>query len=419
MIEVSRRGGRPRKVVETTTTTKEIDPEVQETSPALIQEPEELDELEAFLSQFPSEGSVTAWRFRPNQPGEKDYCGRLGSNEASLEWLQTNYGGGRYLLMYHDPQKKIRGQRRFNIADPLKAVPLVALPALPPPVPGGLDPMVHLQLETMREDMKTNRELMLRMVDNLGARQSEGGGGGGLTELVTALAGLRDLTKPSDGQISGMISLFEKGLSLGATGGVQPKSEGIMGIVRELAPVVGEALRTAMSARGGDLPLAGPAGNPAGASGRVVALVPRQESADSQQQADRVNLRNGLNWLKKRCLAGMHVESALDLLMFSIDDPDWQFLFDFVPIPYEEWGKIDADLLKPQFRPWFEALLNELKAQVGARMADATGQEVQEVQNATADLSTSGPAVDGGDSVRDGNVGPTRGNFGARPLPGA
>jgi hypothetical protein len=418
MIEVSRRGGRPRKVVETTTTTKEIDPEVQETSPALIQEPEELDELEAFLSQFPSEGSVTAWRFRPNQPGEKDYCGRLGSNEASLEWLQTNYGGGRYLLMYHDPQKKIRGLRRFNIADPLKAVPLVALPALPLPVPGGLDPMVHLQLETMREDMKTNRELMLRMVDNLGARQSEGGGGGGLTELVTALAGLRDLTKPSDGQISGMISMLEKGISLGASGGVQPKSEGMMGIVREWAPVVGEALRTAMSARGGGVLPAEPVENPNDVPGTALVSVPGR-AVDSQQQIDRANLTKGLVWLKKRCLAGMHVESALDLLMFSIDDPDWQFLFDFVPISYEEWGKIDADLLKPQFRPWFEALLNELKAQVGARMADATGQEEQEVQNATADLSTPGSAGDSGHAVRDGNAGPTRGHFGARPLPGA
>lgn len=390
----------PRERTKTVVTTEVQPVEPDPASPledaqalSVDQEPEFHDELQDWLAGFGPDGSVRAWRFKPS--GEKDYCGVIGANETSLEWLQKTYGGGKYVLMYFDSLAKIRSQRRISIADPIKP------PDQPFPTPAtvpGMDPVVHIQLETMREEMRSSREIMLKMIEMNMSNRGDGHQGESITDLVAALASMQALTRPPDtaSQMTGMLDLLKTGIEIGSTGNVVNKSEGIMDTIKEWAPLVGETIKAALAFRGAPIQPPAPA-------------APPTPALDDAVTAMKGKLLSGISWLKKLCIAGTPVMSVFDIMAANLHDPDWAAFGDCADMAYDDWIKLDADLAKPALRPWFEALLNMLRAEIHDRRTEATAIG-PEVEYDGVDEIAAGKSGDSDHAVGNGAVDTARGN---------
>lgn len=122
-----------------------------------------------------------------------------------------------------------------------------------------------------------------------------------------------------------------------------------MGIVKDIAPFVGEALRS----------FTRPAINPSPEippTGRIPANASEQASAEP----DLAPLKAGINFLKGDALRGVDSGVWVDWLLNHLDNPQWQPLLEYVHKPYAEFVKLDPDLDKPQFKPFFESILNGL-----------------------------------------------------------
>jgi len=336
---------------------------------------DEADTLDAFFKALPGGSTVKIHRY--NRMGNLEFVGSTPVENISEEWIQMTFGGGKYVLRLTDSQGKYRGTRTIYLAAPIDGPP-AAMPAAMPaaqveyegfneapatPAFSGMDPMITLQIETMREEARTNRELMAHLIEKIGNGNAPAGPT--MPEMMAMIASMRTVFQPAEPaeKLTGMMELLKTGIEIGQTGSVDGKKEGIMGIVKDIAAALPGAIQGIAALRSQAAPAqAGPSQAPP--AGELPA-------GDGMQM-----LVMGIKYLKQKALLGKQPEFYAEFILNSLEDPQWQPFLRYLETPYEDFAKIDPDLLRPEYRPWFERMLNEVKAGVAEMNAPAESGDI-------------------------------------------
>jgi hypothetical protein len=318
------------------------------------------DDIHEFFGKFGNEFNVRCFRLRDND-GKLVYVGGTTPDEASYEWVQSKFGEGKYYLRLVDAKGTYKGQRTvFIAAPPDDAEKETATEAAQLLIPPGIDPMMTYQFQMMQEQFRANQELMIRLIERNQQPQSSGG----ITELVTALGALKNMSAPPpDNRLDSMLLILQKGIDIGLTGSADGKTKegGIMGIVREVAPLVGEALRSFTR------PGAPITANPPQVETRV-----QDQISNVPVQPDLAPLKAGIAFLKGDALRGVEPEIWIDWLSRHLDNPQWAPFVEYIHLPYAEFVKLDPDLAKPPFQAFFESILSGLKEMFNSSESEET-----------------------------------------------
>lgn len=171
--------------------------------------------------------------------------------------------------------------------------------------------------------------------------------GPSISELTGALANLDGLR----GKQESAMDLFQKGMTFAKeiydskpNGSGDWKSEAI-GAIKEALPVVGGIIAAKTGAPQPSMPTPT---NP----NELVQATPEQ-----QTQA----IRQGLNYLKQRCLKGVDPQLIVDWVENNAED--YQPLIHMVlNLPFEKFVEIDAEIGNEPFKQWFTELFNGLRS---------------------------------------------------------
>jgi hypothetical protein len=206
---------------------------------------------------------------------------------------------------------------------------------------------MEIEIGRMRDESNRQHELTLKLIEQLGQRETPPQTS--LTDLITAVKALKDTTQPQQSgvtQLTELVGLIKMGVELGATGGMPEK--GWIDHLKDAAKLLPDALAAMKTAQ------------PAQAQ-------PNNDGGDPRVPV----LRGIINYLKPKALAGSDVGGWVFLAMENVSDPKWAPLVQLVNAPYEEIAKVDEDLLKPQYRHWFESLFNGIKQElINASVSD-------------------------------------------------
>lgn len=305
------------------------------------------DDLVKFFSDKGEDVTIKVYKYdsatnRPNFRADTDLDG------FSEVWLQNNFGPGKYSLRAYRAGNYVGG-RTVNIGEGIAKNPSpVPGREIIIPQPAGADPMIQMQLEQMRLDAQTNRELLLKLID----RQSGDGGKSTLTELAEAMAILKTAQPQQESTspmklISDALPVIKQLIDMAA--GRPEKSDSWVGLARDVVAELPNVISK--------LPIRQPAAaeQPAPA---VVQLNPQPaiSAGDIISQ-----LKKGLEYLKKRALKKSDPSDYVNIVLDMAEDWPPEYVDSFLETPYEEFGKLDPDLMDPVYRPWFEKLFQELR----------------------------------------------------------
>lgn len=354
----------PRKQVTTITKTETEQPPDEQSyvtaEPAEFAQIEpEVDALQQFLDGLGSNHRLAIYRIE--RTGEKAFLCKCELQYFSEEWLQATYGEGRYIIQAKDEKGVIRGTRTITMgpSNEPKAPTGFQPNPLPLPVPdtGG-----NMQLQLLMQEMAANREIMLEMI-----RANNGGGKTGLGDLVEVIQAMKALQPPpaaNGNSMESMLSLLKTGIEIGQTGTVDTSSKGgVMGMIKDALPIVGDVIKGFLPQRAPE-----PGQNP------PATVAPAQlaglEGIDPRT-ADMI--RHGISYLKGKVLQGKSPDTWIDFILDNMDDPQWQPFLRFAGMPYEEFAKIDAELLQVPYRPWFEHLLKSVQEALAQPQGEIDG----------------------------------------------
>lgn len=277
--------------------------------------------------------------YRQDTYGRPRFVTSLPATYISEEFLQEKFGGGAYVVHFLNEKGQYAKSKTLRIENPVDS-PAVEpasekwMPQPPenaPPAEPGFG-----QMEMIREEMRSQKELMLELIRQIGNNNRNST----LNELAQAIAMLRETTAPPAGGasvVSEMIGILKQGIEIGASGGVPEKSwKDIAYDALKVAPAFLSQLRGAPEG-GGTHPNGG---------------------EDPMIQ----NLRAMIAYLKPKAMAHKDVGLWVDVVMDNREDPQWQPLLAYINVPYEVLAqKVDPELLDPRYRPWFEGLFMGIK----------------------------------------------------------
>lgn len=299
-----------------------------------------------------------------------------GANEA---YIQQNWGEGRYLLRAYK-EGSVIGSRTVLIGPPLKSnapqpAPLSFLPALEKP---GLDPLVLMQLEQMREEAKTNRELLMKLIES-----NMGGSKSGAMELAEVMAILKPVITPPAAAAGGgileilgaAIPLVKQLIDLGAGGGAQEKPSW-MSMVKDLGPdvlrTVGQMMQQRNSVPMQTIPMVESyQQNPPAPAVIQPALNQSQIAGIDSNQLEII--RGYMSYFKEKVRKNASPDTFINLVLDTLDEERSLVIANLLDRSYEEIATIDPEILTAVYRPWFEAFFGGLKDALSER--DTTGGE--------------------------------------------
>ena len=243
-------------------------------------------------------------------------------NEAVTETeLQNLYGGGSYTLEYITPTGK--RLEHLEIADK-------------PTHPDSKQPVTiaDVQIQMLKEQAQMNRDLLMAVLGrgNVNTPMSE------IAQIWGLIHGVNP-TNGNGGGIEKFISIFEKGLEIGANkGGDMDWKGALIQTVREIAPTVTNVLAQAKGIQ------------------QAPSVVNNVPAVPDQL------LRSGVAMLKSKILAGLPVGLALDWIVANANDPQYHpFISLALSKSFEELVQIDNELVNEPFNSWTRQFLDGLK----------------------------------------------------------
>jgi hypothetical protein len=359
--DMNRGPGRPRKVVTTTIEEQAGDENVIEAQDSLSQPSVERIEANNLVEQMRSLGNVGARCMLYRADKYKTamcFVGAVAPEIVSEEYIQEEYGEGRYQIRVIDSGGKFLVHRVVEIGPPKSAQLAQAKVAVLPPAVG--DPLMQARLESMIQEQATTREMMLRLIDKIGAHDGQGSTLTEFAAVITTVQGLMPKAATATDAIKEAVGIFREGMKLGASGGGAEK--GWMETIKDVLGSLPELIAGAktMSAMQQVQPVT-----------EVSALNPSAESVENQSAE---MLRQGIAYLKLKARQGKDPGLWIDVIADNLDDPQWIPLATKLDLPFEEFARIDAQLLTPLYRPWFMRLFAGVRDALHERVSSGDGQ---------------------------------------------
>jgi hypothetical protein len=351
----------PRKAVKTITTVTEenqgeVDVEAQAVNQEAPVQPDEIprDEIAEFIERFGPGSYVRIYRIE--RTGDRAFLARCELQLWSEEWLQEQYGGGRYVIQIVDGGNRIRHTKHMLIGQTQPAHSPPGFPSGYPQREAGNPPAAAtpasdastLQLQLLIQEMAANRELMMEMIRS----QRPSGGMGEIAEVITAVKALMPQAN-GGGSMESLMSILKTGIEIGKTGTVDTNEGGVMGMLKDALPIVGDVIKGFLPGR--NAPVA-PAAAPAMATNPADHAAIQGAAPEALQM-----LQHGISYLKGKIIQGKAVELYADFILDSLEDPQWRPFIGLAQAPYEEFAKLDPELLQLPYRPWFEKLFATVK----------------------------------------------------------
>lgn len=281
---------------------------------------EDIEVLRGVLDQYGQTGAVfKIYRVTAQGP---EFCYQ--TDDLDEEFLQRNCGGGEFQVRIFINGVK-RHMFKMRTAPPLK------------------NPDTNGNGNGHNGDRHT--EFLEKMLLAYIQREGSSGSGPSVMELTQALANLDGLRGKSENTMDNFLKgvEFAKGI-LGDRSTGDWKSD-LVSAAKDALPVVGAML----GSRGGRPPVPVTAENP----GEIPPVV-------SNEDQNRAVIQQGLNFLKKKCLAGMDTDLIIDWVVNNAED--YQPLIHIVlNVPFDEFIKIDAEIGREPFTSWFKELFNGLR----------------------------------------------------------
>lgn len=371
----------------TVTTVETIPPEeiAAENIPADSKPQFEEDEnsIPAFLKRIGNDAIIKI--FRKEFTGKIVFCGEVSPEYFSEAYIQKYHGAGDYSIKAMlGGRYVIGGSRQISIAPAInqEVNDPDPLPTVMPPVfnSPSVDPST-LQMEMIREEMRMQRDLMMKIIEKSSSAPAID-----LPNIIASLANVaRMFTPPAItpvnplANVESVMNLISKGIEIGQTGSVEPKKEGVMGYIKDLAPVIGEVIGNLLPARA----------NGGGGSATVQSVPSRQVSEAPEIAQSRAMLAAGIAYLKRKALSGADVGLYIDFIGDNMSDPQWTPLVQMIHKPYDEVaGALDPELSQMPYRPWFESLFNGVR-----ELIKPSGAEADEPANQSS-AGTTGNDID-------------------------
>jgi hypothetical protein len=302
-------------------------------------------DLAAFLDSVGADSSkVTIYKTDRLSPQPK-YMGSIIPSMCSEDYLQAEYGEGRYVLKFLNSEGRHLTSKTVYIGPPT----LRQVEKLNPPFALPNEGSTQVQIELLKEEMRANREIVLKMIE-----AGNNGGHSSVQELGTIIELVRGMVTPPNAAtvISDMVGVLKTGIELGNSGGKAETS--MLDLVKEglqALPGVFEMLKANKNGSAQAQPV--PVNN-----------APAPQVADHGLQL----LKNGINYLKTRIKAGHPVGHWVDSIMLNLDDPIYAILANSLDWPFEKFIELDPEVGSALYRPWFEELFKGLKDELSNRM---------------------------------------------------
>lgn len=206
-----------------------------------------------------------------------------------------------------------------------------------------------------------------------------------MSVVVDALAKLdqiRGREAPKEMPLDTILKCIDIGKSLGGA----PVDDSFLGVIKdilkEVAPVLAPVIMSGMTARPGAVPALPPNG----------AHNPEQEQAQMVEQ----QLKEGISFLKKKCMMGASPDLYLALILESADEDNFARLIHIaLTQEFAVFAKLDPEIEQPAYVKFFRHIYDGIRSEIAARN--------------TVDDDTGGAGGNAGDSKGDVRIIQTRG----------
>ena len=344
------------------------------TEPETPDEVQDEKDVNKFFQAFGVEGGrVRVYRVDPNT-GQLVFMATCTVDVISEEFLQVQFGGGKYEVRLFDSKAKYVTSKRMNIGaisggpdntpkPSIFVTPNAASPAHPFPDRDGY----NVQVEMLRQELSSNREMMLELIRTIAAK-SDDGGGSTLVEFATAMKELKEVTKPEISNplsmVADIIGVLKQGIELGASGAVKPEGDGgWMGIIKDVLTAIPAVAKTMVAT-----PPA--ASNPPAIDSPPVEVSPNSLGLSAELMTQ---LRGGLDFLKTRCRLNKDPALWSDMIIDNMDSDLYVQLAKLSALSIDNLASAvgDPEIALPPFRSWFEAVMKGVQNALAENDASA------------------------------------------------
>ncbi len=282
--------------------------------------PEDL-EVRAWYASI-GQSIVTVKIYRDNAEGVGAFLGEGSTDQVDEIFLQKQYGGGKFRLRPVGDNGHIYGSRSVLIEGQPKPDP--ATQNGDNNKGGGNADIYKLVILMMGQQQQATQQMNTALIGALGGRSDAPAPAPGPTigELVEAVTGIKSLIEPApaDTNFDRMISILEKGVEMGQSGGEASWKE----IIKEVAPLAKDAIA---AAAGGGVEL------PAGTSEEL--------------------LKRGIDKLKAYARKGSPPGFFADEILLKLDEAQYRVFLPYAQQPFANFVALDPELAKEPYNGWF------------------------------------------------------------------
>ena len=359
----------PRKTTKVTTTEEiENDPQginpaqsLPEPEPDILPEPgleEGYQEISDFYANLePTQTKIKIWK---EQGGASAYCGSAEPQFVNEDYLLKNYGAGKFTLKATFKGKFITGTNKvINLYEP----PLTRADLHSMPVNTSADSQVQL----LKEQVQRQHEMLMQVMQGNKAAPTS------LAEIMQIVASMQQMTKPPDMMqvFPSLLGMFKETMEMArdAAGSGDGKTDwlGLAYKAMDKLPAIVSQI----------------------AQSRTPVVVNPQEKEETEDMKIDFALKQGIAYLKERAIKGKDPELQADMILDNFDEPQFRIVgTQLLNMAFEDFGKIDPDILNEPLRSWFKRVYDRLKeglenedeqtattAGSGGSVADITGNE--------------------------------------------
>lgn len=378
--------GRPRKTIRTEIIEGEgvaapitEQPQDQPIEQLPIPSPQE-EELNKFFSSF----GVTSGRikvYRLDSSGNWPFLGSAEPSVVTEEWIQEQFGGGKYQIKLYDAKADYVASKIIYIGGQPITAPA---PGTPQPIQfRSLPDTGNLQIDLLRSELAANREIVLKMIEAF-SHKNDNGSGSTFSEVAAAMATLEKVVRPQEkspfADVGQMFDLVKKAMEMGAAGaGGNGGKESWLGLAREVVGAIPAAIGAFK---------AEPMNNPPNEGEPMKTQIPTGNNPLGIPQALYIQLRGGIEYLKNRCQLGKDPGLWVDMILDNLDQPMYAQMLGLIRSKTldEVAALTDPEIATSAYREWF--------TQLWKGITDA-------IQPATA---PDGAVSDTGNTAKDGGI---------------
>lgn len=297
--------------------------------------------------------------------GERNYCGMAEPSLVSEDYVLQNYGPGKYILQALLDGAYVKGgQKTINLYEP----PVTARSQAQAQAPVQPQAQAVSELSILQSQLARQQELLLELIRTQGGNKPEIS----ITDIMSIMRDMQSMTKSVDMSaiLPGVMSIFKDTMQLAReTAGVSDGKGDWMSLIGKamdkLPAIVGQ--------------IAGARFKPNNAA----AAKDNGQFGQTVQEA----LQNGIAWLKKKALAGKEADLQVAVILDNFEDESYLVLGrTLLNMPFEDFGKIDPDILQEPLRSWFLRVYNGLKE--GMQYVDANNEAIAGVDGSETDPKT-------------------------------